>query len=150
MLFGTAAQESGLRWERQRSPRWDSDVGGFSKWQLEKASIIDSLKFISTRPALAGRVNAFLFDDPNVPLDYLQRIPIEWILFAMRLDCNDKIGVVFARLHYFRVPESIPSSLEDQAAYWKQYYNTPLGAGTPQQYIVSYNRYIKEIPQWKQ
>ena len=60
----------------------------------------------------------------------------------MRMDDNDKIGVLFCRLHYFRVNDPIPASLADQAAYWKRWYNTTAGAGTPDQYIKSWGRHF--------
>lgn len=141
LLFGTAAQESGLRWERQRSPRWDGDVGGFSKWQLEKNSILDSLAYLRARPDVLRRATLFLFEDPNTPTTWVDTMPIESILWAMRLDNNDKIGVLFARLHYLRVAEPVPTGLYQQAAYWKRYYNTPSGAGTAEQYIQSWLKY---------
>jgi len=37
---------------------------------------------------------------------------------------------VACRLHYWRVPRSIPKTLDEQAAYWKNWYNTAKGAGT--------------------
>jgi len=53
---------------------------------------------------------------------------------------------VMARLRYYRVKEALPAAddLEGQARYWKQYYNTPLGAGTVEQYINDYHRFVGE------
>ncbi|MBJ3579628.1 hypothetical protein JGC46_23410, partial [Salmonella enterica subsp. enterica serovar Derby] len=33
------------------------------------------------------------------------------------------------------VPESIPATRVERASYWKKYYNTSAGKGTPQDYI---------------
>ncbi|MDR1976523.1 MAG: hypothetical protein LBQ18_05975 [Campylobacteraceae bacterium] len=46
-------------------------------------------------------------------------------------------SVIFARLLYLLRPGNIPATLEKRAAYWKQYYNSTLGAGTVEHYIRS-------------
>ena len=48
---------------------------------------------------------------------------------------NIALQIAFTRIHYWRVPESIPKSLELRAQYWKTYYNTPLGKGTVEHYL---------------
>ncbi|WP_116287117.1 hypothetical protein, partial [Serratia marcescens] len=45
------------------------------------------------------------------------------------------MAMLFCRLLYLTVPESIPATREARAAYWKKYYNTSAGKGTPQDYI---------------
>ncbi|MDR3178400.1 MAG: hypothetical protein LBT96_05400 [Campylobacteraceae bacterium] len=44
-------------------------------------------------------------------------------------------SIIFARLFYLLRQGAIPSSVSGRAQYWKQYYNTSLGAGTEEQYI---------------
>ena len=44
-------------------------------------------------------------------------------------------GAAFARAYLFTVPEALPTTLNSRAAYWKKYYNTSAGAGTPEDYI---------------
>ena len=41
-------------------------------------------------------------------------------------------GAAICRLCYYRAPEALPDEGDPkgQAAYWKRYYNMPLGAGT--------------------
>ena len=46
------------------------------------------------------------------------------------LTTNLIAGIVCCRLHYWRVPKPMPKTLDEQAAYWKQWYNTSKGAGT--------------------
>lgn len=138
LLFGTAAQESGLVWERQRTPRWEGDVGGFSKWQVEKGSIEESMKWLGGKPELSSAVNAWLYADPRSNPLKEGSTPI--ILWAMRLDDNDKIGCLFARLHYMRVPQPIPDTLRGQADDWKEHYNTVKGKGTVDQYLINWAR----------
>lgn len=123
MLFLIAAQESGLRWERQRTPRWDGAVGGFSKWQLETGSITDSLLYLQRQPQVLTRATQFLFADRNATTDWPRTMSLDAILWAMRLDDNDKIGCLFARLHLFRDPEAIPATVPEQADYWLRKYN---------------------------
>ena len=54
-----------------------------------------------------------------------------------RLVYDLRYGAMIARLLFWRHPEPIPTDLEGQAHYWKRYYNTPLGAGTPSEYIAN-------------
>lgn len=59
---------------------------------------------------------------------------------ALRLHVlsNLRLQVVLARLKYYMVPAAIPDTLAGQSKYWKQYYNTPLGAGTADEYMENY------------
>ena len=63
---------------------------------------------------------------------------------------NLNYATAMARVHYLRVPEALPSKkdlspkvyVEQLASYWKSYYNTPLGAGTVEEAILNYNKYV--------
>lgn len=145
LLFGTAAQESHLVWERQRSPQWEGVVGAFSKWQLELGSIRRSLGDLIKNPLLCDLATQFVFEDPRAPINAITQMSVETILWAMRMNDNDTIGALFARLHYLRVPERIPSSIPEQAHYWKKFYNTEAGKGTVEQYIKNWHRYTESI-----
>ena len=57
---------------------------------------------------------------------------------AEQMKFNMRLQAALARVKYYMVPEPIPSDLQGQAAYWKQHYNTPLGAGTTEEYITNY------------
>jgi hypothetical protein len=46
-----------------------------------------------------------------------------------------------ARTHYLRCPGPIPHTIEGQAAYWKLHYNTPLGKGTEEEYMMNYVKF---------
>ena len=48
------------------------------------------------------------------------------------------------RVHYYRVSEALPeeNDIEGMARYWKKYYNTPLGAGTEEEFIHNYKEYM--------
>lgn len=58
---------------------------------------------------------------------------------------NLKLACIVCRLHYLRVNEEIPIDLKGQAAYYKKYYNTPLGKATEQEYIDNFNKYAAHI-----
>lgn len=53
-------------------------------------------------------------------------------------------ATAMASVHYYRVPEKVPASLEGQAMYWKQYYNTIKGEGTPEKYIKHYYKFVQD------
>jgi hypothetical protein len=55
---------------------------------------------------------------------------------------NLKLAVVFCRLHYLRVPEPLPTTIDGYARYWKQHYNTILGKGTETEFIYNYKKYV--------
>ena len=46
------------------------------------------------------------------------------------------------RVHYLRCSDVLPSAgdIDGQAAYYKRWYNTPLGKGTVEQYIDNWHR----------
>ena len=54
---------------------------------------------------------------------------------------NDAHAAAMARVLHKRAPKALPMAgdVPAMAAYWKQYYNTPLGAGTVDQYIASWS-----------
>lgn len=121
MLFGTAAQESGLTWRRQRSLPWPSDKGGFSLWQVElRASVHLSVEYLRRREDVLARATDWLWRDPHASRVWLD-MPEEcwpWLLRGW-----DRLGCLMARLHYMRVQAPIPATVEEQAEYWLRYYN---------------------------
>lgn len=67
--------------------------------------------------------------------------------FEENLTSNMQYGAAICRLCYYRAPKALPDAfdLEGQAAYWKRYYNTPLGAGTEEKYIGEVEQTIREV-----
>jgi len=61
-----------------------------------------------------------------------------------QLITNLPFAVLMARIRYLMVPAPIPKTIEGQAAYWKQYYNTEEGAGTIEKYLRNWTT-IKEF-----
>ena len=58
-----------------------------------------------------------------------------------------RYACAMARIKYWRVPFPISPDIEDQAAYWKRIYNTPLGAGTITKYVWAYNHFVRRYDQ---
>ena len=51
--------------------------------------------------------------------------------------------IAMARVHYLRVNEKLPrhDNVTGLALYWKKYYNTMLGKGTPAKAVHKYGKY---------
>lgn len=68
------------------------------------------------------------------------------------LATDDRYACAAARMIYARFPEAIPTVTDEErmAEYCKQYWNTPLGAATPEKYLDDYHRYgpKPEPTQW--
>ena len=56
-----------------------------------------------------------------------------------------KYATVMARIHYYRRPEPLPAwdDVNGLADYWKEHYNTHLGAGTVEEFVENYDRYVE-------
>ena len=124
LLLGTAIQESGLRNIQQ--------VGGpaLGYFQMEPATHDDIwATFLSYRPELASRVKSLLPDGVPTP-DQLISCPV--------------YAAAMARLRYERAPAPLPpvGDLAGQAAYYKQWYNTPEGAATLDEYMSNWTRVV--------
>ena len=137
LLFGTAAQESHLVYRRQMGFSMTDSRGGWGLWQLEQGSVGDSITYVNARVALRERVDSWLspaeqlvWERADVPVLMRMLTEPEW----------DRAACLVARLHYMRFPAPVPASIREQAAYWKKYYNTYLGAGTPEQYSANWKR----------
>lgn len=59
---------------------------------------------------------------------------------------NLNYATAMCRIAYFRQKAALPPQNDTlaQARYWKQYYNTPAGKGTVEEYITNYARYSGE------
>lgn len=57
------------------------------------------------------------------------------------LEFDHKLSIQIARLKYYLIPDAIPLNLDGQARMWKQFYNSPKGAGTVEKYIAKYKTY---------
>ena len=125
LLMGTAAQES-------RLGTYIHQLGGgpaLGIFQMEPDTEKDIwINYISYRKPLEGRIA----DTTG------RRGPGPWL----ELDLAYQIAM--ARIHYLRVPESLPDpdDIAALAQYWKLYYNTSLGDGSEDEFVANYNRYV--------
>lgn len=123
LLLGTALQESKLVYRRQ--------IGGGPArglFQMEMPTHDDIFtNYLKYRSSLRNAV-ALLKSSPTAKAED-------------ELTNNDVYAAAMARVLYKRAPKALPKAgdVPAMAAYWKQYYNTPLGAGTVDQYIASWS-----------
>ena len=121
LLLGTAIQESRLQYLHQLGSGPAQGV-----FQMEPATYSDIwLNFLQYKPDLATRVNT---------------LSIHGAQGIDQLEANMYYACAMCRVHYRRVPAALPAQgdLEAQAEYWKEHYNTYLGAGTVEEYIENY------------
>lgn len=58
---------------------------------------------------------------------------------------NPLLALIFTRIAYRKIPEEIPTTVKERAAYWKKYYNTKAGKGTVEKYVAVNARYWKLV-----
>ena len=123
LLMGTAAQESKLgEYLKQLG---DGPARGI--FQMERATEKDIwLNYLAYKPKLKTKILAIT---ANLTPYYTDEI-----LYNLRY------AAAMTRVHYLRVNEGLPiaDSPADLARYWKKYYNTHLGRGTPEEFIENY------------
>ena len=123
MVLGTAIQESGLRALSQVPA---GPARGL--WQMERVTFGD----------LWGR-----FLDGHASLKPLVRnLAIDGIDPFEQMAGNMLLAAAMCRVKYFSVPAPLPPAgdIHAQAAYWKRWYNTPLGGGRPEQFVANVAR----------
>jgi len=126
ILLGTCAQESGFQYTQQ--------IGG--------------------GPAL-GLLQVEGVTETSIWADYLAYHAdiADWFLTRCGRDApNDAArqfdmiyGILLARvLYYWRDPDPLPAvtDIDTQAKRWKQFYNSPQGAGSESDYVASYERLV--------
>ena len=123
LLLGTAIQESRLTYLVQLG-----DGPALGLFQMEPATHDDIwANFLVYKPELGLKVNALTCHNRS----------------SEKLIWNLHYAAVMCRVHYYRVSEALPeaSDISRQAEYWKQHYNTPLGAGTEEEYMANWHKY---------
>lgn len=129
LLIATAAHESaGLRYIKQvRGP---------------------ALSFYQIEPATAREVWDRWLPRQSARLKDLVKIETEFRpgdLLERRLLGDLHFATIVARLNYRRFPEALPSAddVPAMARLWKKRWNTAEGAGTEEQFIANYERFVK-------
>ena len=146
LLFMTAAHESlAFRFRRQIGFRRETCTGAFGLWQCELASIEASIDLIHRpdRRPLRDRCLAWLDRWPGLEDVDLSHRTLGIALLALQEPRGDPLSCLLARLHYLRVPEAVPATVQDMAVYAKRYYNTRLGKATASDYLRAYERWWK-------
>lgn len=113
LILGTALQESRLKYLRQLGTGPALGV-----MQMEPATYWDiQHNYLKYQTALAIKVHGLTSSDDLAVTELVGNLPY---------------AVAMARVHYRRVSAALPAAIDGRglAAYWKQYYNTPAGAGT--------------------
>jgi hypothetical protein len=127
LLMGTAAQESLLTHTRQ--------IGGpaLGYFQMEPATHDDCwTNFLDDRAELKAAVLAIRAATGTPE--------------AVEMATNPRYAAAMARVRYLRVSAAIPTSPRAIAAYWKLHYNTPLGAGSVDDFVANWNRLLTPQP----
>lgn len=131
LLVGTAIQESRLKYLKQKGAGPALGV-----YQIEPATHADVwINFLRFKPAKANVVMGLVHrhvDDRH--MGYSDNLALVYDL---------AYATAIARIIYYRRPEPLPPAddIDALAAYWKQHYNTPLGAGTAEEWAANYRRY---------
>jgi len=127
LLLGVAAQESMMG-------TYIAQIGnGIARgiFQMEEATYVDIWEnYLDYNPSLVAMISETFNCD---------------VTTFERLTYDMELATVFARLHFRRRPEALPSitaNVKEFGEYWKQHYNTIKGAGTVDQYINSFNKYV--------
>lgn len=127
LLFGTACQESHLEYLHQ--------LGGgpaIGIYQMEPATHNDIwMNYLNYQTAISSQIIK-----TEIPGMYQSNN-------AQEMAGNMYYATAMCRAHYLRVPEALPdaSDVQGLAEYWKQHYNTHLGAGTVDEFIHNYERF---------
>lgn len=61
---------------------------------------------------------------------------------ARDLEDDPLLSLIFCRLKYRLRPEPIPADLTGRARYWKRFYNSSAGKGTPRHYMAAAQRWL--------
>lgn len=126
----------GTVWQESLRGKYLRQIGGGPGrgfGQMEPATHRDIwVNFLPNRPPLREALRGMLTADEQ---------SLSWDEIA---DCS-LIGSLFyqvamCRTHYMRVKEPLPAAgdIEAMGIYWKRYYNTVKGAGTPEQFVANF------------
>ena len=124
LVLGTAVHESTVGGITHLKQQNGPALGVF---QIEPSTAEDVwTNFLRYRPELRRKVEDLVSPYPG------QDIQLQGNLFYATAIC---------RLVYYRRKEPIPLSddIKGLAMYWKQFYNTPIGRGSPKDWIEHFN-----------
>lgn len=128
LLLGTAAVESQMG-------KYIKQIKGpaLGIYQMEPRTYLDIwLRLIDPKIALKAKIKLLLGYEGKPP--------------AERLSSDLMLATIMTRLYYFSIPQSLPDKddIMGLGTYWKDHYNTHLGAGSVQEFTDAYYRYVKK------
>jgi|TARA_R100001594_G_scaffold4254_1_gene15215 hypothetical protein len=153
LVLGTLAVESDFRYVRQMgydpifSPIQEEETaslgGAFGYSQVEVATARDMLTNWHRMNKLDGQhyQNFRFFLGNDLVLNDNQFIMPSKVSLAYALQERAEFSIAMCRLAYKRKPGAIPEGWEAKAEYWKQHYNTELGAGTPGKFMAAISKH---------
>ena len=121
LLLETAAAETGLGEAVDTS--WWTGIGLMQ---------FDKIGFDDVKLRTSAHVRQKVRECFGIDISRAEHTDLRW---------SPLLSLVFARLKYRLVPTPIPSTLQGRANYWKKWYNSELGKGTPEHYIDSSIKY---------
>ena len=103
---------------------------------------VDERNFEDTLARLRGDKG-----QPKNLVKYVQRFKDKLGIDLTEVEYEDladpKLGLIFTRLHYFKTADPVPPTVQGRAKYWKKFYNTSAGAGTPDEYLSNQEAYAE-------
>jgi len=127
LIAGTAAQESHLQYIHQFGA--GPALGLF---QMEPATHDDIwTNYLQYRQELAASIRKAISYNGGQPS-------------AERMMWDFRYAAIMCRVHYRRVPKPLPDEhdIHGLAAYWKEFFNTPQGAGTVDEFVANYGKWL--------
>tara|TARA_R100001510_G_C7625622_1_gene185568 strand:- start:455 stop:943 length:489 start_codon:yes stop_codon:yes gene_type:complete len=133
LVFETGLVESRYEYLRQLG-----DGPAQSFWQIEPATAVDNVKnYLSYRNLDTIKIA----EATHVHIDVWQSENERTWEEVLRY--NIASAIAHCRIKYWRVPEKLPTNLEERAKYWKKFYNSGKGKGTESHYIEIVEAYDK-------
>lgn len=145
LLAGTCAAESGMRAVRQRGFDWETNEGAWGLWQTEWIAVRHSREYLARRPDVERRAAQWLYRFECADAWEAVAKASGGELLRM-IAAWPKLACLMCRIDYLTTPEPVPSTLEQQAAYWKRHYNSLKGDGTVEHYIQAFQSLV--LPVW--
>ena len=103
---------------------------------------VDERNFEDTMSRLRGDKG-----QPRNLVKYVQRFKDAIGIDLTEVEYEDladpRLGLIFTRLHYLKNPDPVPPTVQGRSKYWKKFYNTSAGAGTPDEYLSNQEAYDK-------
>ncbi len=126
LVLGTAIQESLLIHRQQLG-----NGPALGLFQMEPETLNDCWdNFLKFRGDLAAKVKLTLGPGEEAT--------------PATMKVNDRYAAAMCRVKYVRAPAALPGQddITAIANYWKQHYNTPLGAGKPEEFLSKWPQYV--------